>query len=862
MPGSRDFAKSTAAGLGALASETSDENLAPPLAFWRGFAREFLTRLCQVGESPPAPDAAELESFVAKAPPGPGMEYLSGALLEKIWAELDDWARAESQACEGGLEAWLRARNPLWRLVGRVTFHLAENRRSPEFPFAFLATYTHRISAQSKLQHLPLGKALKEYAGKKDTRVLQALLKPIHEAGERNEFARQLLESKRVFRAIAWTPEEAWRFLNAVPDFEESGIVVRIPDWWKSGRPSRPTVQVELDTEDRTSLGIASLMKFNVGVAVEGEPLTREELEKLLESAGNLVSIKGQWVEIDREKLSQALDLWGRAAVAASSGGIPFHEGMRLLAGFNRGPKFSAEGVGAAVDGSRDWASFIAGEGLTRLLRQIRDPASLDKVDCGRALKARLRPYQQEGVNWLWMMSRLGLGACLADDMGLGKTVQVIATLLRLKQTDEELPPSLLVVPASLIGNWRAEIEKFAPSLSILYAHPSQSDRQQLLKRTEFSAFDAVITTYSMLSRIDAIPATNWNLLVLDEAQAIKNPNTDQTRSVKALKSRVRVALTGTPIENSVVDLWSLFDFLNPGLLGNAQRFGEAVKSMKTAGFAPLRRLVKPYILRRLKTDKSVISDLPDKTEVRANCFLTKAQAGLYQKGVELLAADLKRSDMKPLERSGLVLTTLMRLKQICNHPGMWTGSGNYEPQHSGKFRRLGEIASEIAARGEKALIFSQFREMTGPLAEFLATVFGRSGLVLHGGTAVGKRQKLVEQFQDETGPPFFVISLKAGGTGLNLTAASHVIHFDRWWNPAVEDQATDRAYRIGQHRNVLVHKFVCVGTIEEKIDRLMAEKKQLASDLIGAGAEQLLTEMSDAEMLDFVSLDLEAAVI
>ncbi|MEM7014775.1 MAG: DEAD/DEAH box helicase, partial [Verrucomicrobiota bacterium] len=770
------FAISNATGLGELVLRKDADDSAA--AFWRGLTNDFFTRLCQVApdtsawEAVPPPDEPDLNSIAAKAPPGAGMEYLSGPLLAKIWTELDDWARAESKAAEDGVDGWLRERNPLLRLVGRVTFHLAENRSSAEFPFAFLATYTHRLSAQAKLQHLPLGKALKEFAGKKDTRVLQALLKPVHAAGERSEFAHELLESKRVFRALAWTPEEAWRFLNAIPDLEDSGIVVRVPDWWEAGRPSRPVVQVEVDAPQGSPLGISSLLSFNVGVALDGEALTREDLEKLLESAGNLVSIKGKWVEIDREKLSETLELWQRAALAAANGGVSFYEGMRLLAGFNKGPRFTADGVGQAVDSGGDWTSIVAGEGLAELLRQIRDPKQAEPVDCGRALKATLRPYQQDGVNWLWLMARLGLGACLADDMGLGKTLQVIAMLLRIKQTDEDLPPSLLVVPASLVGNWKAEIERFGPSLAVYYAHPSQTDRQQLQKRSGFDAFDAVITTYSMLGRLDSIAAANWNLVVLDEAQAIKNPATDQSRAVKALTSRVRLALTGTPIENSVGDLWSLFDFLNPGLLGGAPRFREAVASMKERGFAPLRRLVSPYILRRLKSDKSVIADLPDKTEMRADCFLSKAQASYYQNVVKQLADDLKRPDLGPNERRGAVLTTLMRLKQICNHPAMWTGSGNYEPKHSGKFKRLREITAEVAARGEKTLIFTQFREMTEPLAELAAEVFGQPALILHGGTAVGRRQELVDRFQDPTGPPAFVISVKAGGTGLNLTAA------------------------------------------------------------------------------------------
>jgi non-specific serine/threonine protein kinase len=317
-------------------------------------------------------------------------------------------------------------------------------------------------------------------------------------------------------------------------------------------------------------------------------------------------------------------------------------------------------------------------------------------------------------------------------------------------------------------------------------------------------------------------------------------------------------------VENRLGDLWSLFDFLNPGLLGRAQEFAQAAQRMAKAGYAPLRKLTAPYLLRRLKTDRRIISDLPDKTEVHAHCALTKKQAVLYGKLVGQLKADLDNPQLDPNERRGLVLGYLIRFKQVCNHPSHWSGDGRFDPDDSGKFLRLTELASEFAERQERCLVFTQFREMTEPIATHLASVFGRPGLVLHGGTAVKQRPRLVEQFQRPDGPPFFVLTVKAGGTGLTLTAASQVIHFDRWWNPAVENQATDRAFRIGQKRNVLVHKFVCPGTIEEKVDALLSQKGALAEELLSGegGAQKLLTEMSDADLLNLVRLDLHAAGI
>jgi non-specific serine/threonine protein kinase len=371
-----------------------------------------------------------------------------------------------------------------------------------------------------------------------------------------------------------------------------------------------------------------------------------------------------------------------------------------------------------------------------------------------------------------------------------------------------------------------------------------------------------VITTYGTVRRIDWMKQYPWRTVVLDEAQAIKNPGAAQTRVVKALKSRWRLALTGTPVENRPGDLWSIFDFLNPGLLGTARAFNGLCKSMasgRPGGYTPLRTLVAPYILRRLKIDKSVIADLPDKTEVNAYCLLSKKQAALYQQSVEEMKRSLR--ELEGMKRRGGVLAFLMRFKQICNHPSQWLGDGRYEPGDSGKLARLRELGESIAARQDKVLVFTQFREMTGPLDRFLAGVFGRGGLVLHGGTPVKKRQRLVESFQDDDRVPYMVLSLKAGGTGLNLTAASHVIHFDRWWNPAVENQATDRAFRIGQKRNVLVHKFVCRGTVEERIDRLIAEKQKLSDEILSGGAESALTEMSNEELFAVVSLDLGSAL-
>ncbi|MGZ3382993.1 MAG: DEAD/DEAH box helicase, partial [Isosphaeraceae bacterium] len=539
--------------------------------------------------------------------------------------------------------------------------------------------------------------------------------------------------------------------------------------------------------------------------------------------------------------------------------GLSFYEGMRLLSGVPR-----ERDAASSASQDHEWVGLTAGAVLEETLKKLRSPESLASAD-PPGLRAQLRPYQQTGVSWLRFVTGLGLGACLADDMGLGKTVQVIGLLLHRKsnRTDDEptrAKPSLLVVPASLLANWKAELERFAPTISFLIAHPSgNTTGNRQVEKQDAQGVDLLITTYGMLSRSEWLRQYDWDLVILDEAQAIKNSGTRQSRTVKELKSAARVVMTGTPVENRLSDLWSLFDFLNPGLLGGAKAFADFVKQMEArASYQPLRTLVGPYILRRLKTDKRVIADLPEKVEMSAFCTLSREQAALYEQAVRDLAEKLKEAD--GIQRRGLVLAQLMKLKQICNHPAQLVGTGDYAPEHSGKFQRLAEICEELGERQEKALIFTQFREITGPLAQLLEGVFGRPGLVLHGGTPVAQRRRLVESFQREDGPPFFVLSLKAGGTGLNLTAACHVIHFDRWWNPAVENQATDRTFRIGQTRNVLVHKFVCRGTVEERIDEMIAEKKSLSGDVID-GAETLLTEMSDKQLLDFVRLDVHKAL-
>jgi non-specific serine/threonine protein kinase len=771
-------------------------------------------------------------------------------------------AALHSELAAAGLpvQAFLRRKNPAWHVVGRVHFNLAENRKDDEAPFAFLATYTTELSTRGKEQHLPLGRALSEYAGASNRPRLLSLLLPVQRAAARCAWLKQLVEAREIYHPLRWTPSEALQLLTDVPALEAAGIVVRVPGAWRGNRPARPRITGTVGAKPPSGLGAAALLDFKMSVSLDGEALSEAEIEQVLAASNGLHFIRGRWVEIDRTRLHAMLEEFRSVEATARANGLTFAEAVRLLSGANvPGDLVSSE--------TPDWSTVVAGPWLSKTLADLRDPAQLATLDPGDELKTTLRPYQRTGLQWLHKLSALGLGACLADDMGLGKTMQVLALLLIVRRRaarGDRRRASILVAPASLLANWEAEIARFAPGLTVVIAHPSTMTSADLkaIDRERVASVDLVITSYGTLLRAPHLADIPWRLVILDEAQAIKTPGAKQTRAVKQLDATARIALTGTPVENRLGDLWSIFDVINPGLLGSPKAFSAFTKRLPDAPhnpYGPLRSLVRPYILRRLKTDRSVIDDLPDKTEVKAYCSLTRRQASLYQQAVADLGRDLQQAD--GMKRRGVVLASLLRFKQICNHPSQWLGDNSWAEADSGKFARLRELAEVMAEKQEKVLVFTQFRETTAPLASFLAAVFGREGLVLHGETAVAKRRSLVDRFQEDERVPFFVISLKAGGAGLNLTAASQVVHFDRWWNPAVENQATDRAFRIGQTKNVLVHKFVCRGTVEEKIDELIDSKRRLSDDLLSGGGEVLLTEMRDDELLQIVALDVHTAL-
>ncbi|MBV8399690.1 MAG: DEAD/DEAH box helicase, partial [Acetobacteraceae bacterium] len=861
------FADSTGHGLLQLGAGEVGQHLPPAFVWWRGFSAQYVTALClQHSAKPDAsslpdvspPTASDLASLVLTAPMMPGAEYISTDLLLDLWHHI---GRATARSFAGAgtdLQSFLKGLNPAWNLVGRVHFNLAENRRDQDHPFAFMASYTTRLSAQARAQHVPLGQALQQYAGATNRDKLLSLLMPVQRAAETCGWLKRMVDGGEIFHPLRWTASDAARFLASASELESAGVGVRMPASWRSNRPTRPQVTATIGARAPSTLGLAAVMDFRMAVMLDGDPLTEQEVRSLLAGTETLVMLRGQWVEIDRERLQRAMAQFRAVEELAERDGLTFAEASRLLSG---------AGVSNSNNepASAGWAHVTAGRWLQETLRALRAPDSGD-ADPGPALRGTLRPYQKSGVAWLRLLAGLGLGACLADDMGLGKTIQVLALLLVWAKEQPEKRPSLLVAPASLLANWATEIERFAPSLNARILHLSAMRPEQVRQVTaeDLAATDLIITSYGSLLRLPVLAETTWRFVVLDEAQAIKNSNAKQSKAAKRLTAQARIALTGTPVENHLGDLWSIFDFINPGLLGTAKQFTSYTKGLSDREqnpYGPLRELVRPYILRRMKTDKAVIADLPDKTEITAHCNLSRKQAALYGQTVSDLAAGLEATD--GIQRKGVVLATLMRLKQICNHPSQWLNDGAWAEQDSGKWARLREIAEVVASRQEKMLVFTQFREITDPLAAFLGGVFGQPGLVLHGQTVVRDRKTLVQAFQEDDAVPFFVLSLKAGGSGLTLTAASHVVHFDRWWNPAVENQATDRAYRIGQKKNVLVHKFICQGTVEQRIDALIEAKKTLSENLLtdSGGGEISLTELPDDELLRLVALDLNAAM-
>ena len=631
---------------------------------------------------------------------------------------------------------------------------------------------------------------------------------------------------------------------------EESGFNVLVPSWWAKGaKPGiRLTVKSPKPSQGSTTgfFTLSGLVDFDWQIAIGDEKLSKEELEKIAQLKLPLVQVRGRWVEINQNDIDSAMKFLNKIDKEGLNLGQALHLGL------------AGEGVGLDLVGFdiKGWLKDV-------IYKEI----DFKELETPPGFKGELRPYQLRGYSWLAFLSEVGLGACLADDMGLGKTIQALALLLHKngeKRRKRPPGPVLLICPTSVVGNWRREIERFAPSIKILVHYGSERySGREFLKRAK--GHDLIISTYSLTLRDkEDFSKVSWEGVILDEAQNIKNPFAKQAQAVRTLARGYRIALTGTPVENRLTELWSIMEFLNPGYLGPLTSFRakfanpiERYKSHETS--ERLRKLIQPFILRRLKTDKTIIKDLPEKVEIKVYCTLSREQVTLYQATVDDMM--LKIEESKGINRKGLILSTLTKLKQVCDHPALFLQDRSDTPRRSEKLNRLCEMMEEVLSEDDKALIFTQYVEMGKMLQKHLRSRFGREVLFLHGSIPAKMRDMMISRFQEERdGPPIFVLSIKAGGLGLNLTRANRVFHFDRWWNPAVENQATDRAFRIGQVKNVMAYKFVCLGTLEEKIDSMLEMKKRLAESIVGTD-EGWLTELSNDMLRDIFTLRSEEAM-
>ncbi len=640
--------------------------------------------------------------------------------------------------------------------------------------------------------------------------------------------------------AHAFLTETAWLL-------EQAGFGVLLPAWWtRKGTKQHLSAQAHVRSPKMHGGGLTldAVLAFDWRVALGDDLLSPKELEALARLKEPLVRVRGQWVQMSAEEIQAALAFWKHK----EAGRTTVRDVIRLALG------------AATAPGGLPVSGVTADGWVDALLAQLEGRVTFEELPPPAGFRGTLRPYQARGTSWLAFLGRWGLGACLADDMGLGKTIQTLALVQRHWEANGK-KPVLLICPTSVVGNWGKEAERFTPGLPVLAHHGLKRTRGDALRK-QVAGQALVLSSYALLHRDrEALAKVDWGGVILDEAQNVKNPETKQSQAARALTAGYRIALTGTPVENHVGDLWAILEFLNPGFLGTQadfrRRFFVPIQAHRDAeASARLKRLTGPFVLRRLKTDKSIIADLPDKLEMKVFCNLTKEQASLYEATVKASTETIFGA--KDVRRKGLILGLLSKLKQVCNHPAQFLGDNSPIPGRSGKLARLTEMLDEVLQAGDRALIFTQFTEMGDMIQRHLQDEFGREVLFLHGGVPAKRRDRMVARFQEASGPRLFLLSLKAGGTGLNLTAANHVFHFDRWWNPAVENQATDRAFRIGQTKNVQVHKFVCVGTLEERIDEMIERKQKMAASVVGAG-EGWLTELSNDQLKDLFILRKEA---
>lgn len=643
--------------------------------------------------------------------------------------------------------------------------------------------------------------------------------------------------------------ESAFEFLKeSAWVLEDAGYKVIVPAWWTPEGRRKAKIRLKTasrkrgtaKTDGKGYFSLDSLVQYQYSLSIGGQEVSKKEWQQLVNAKTPLVQFRGHWMELDQDKMQQLLEFW------QSHG--------------QEQPEMTLLDLMKMVAESEDELEVDHEDAIAEMMVKLQDKSKLEPISDPPKLQGTLREYQKRGVSWLQYLEQLGLNGCLADDMGLGKSVQVITQLVNEKESKENVPPTLLIAPTSVVGNWQKEIAKFAPHLQVIVHHGSNRIKQSAEFKLAIEQHDIVITSFTLARQDEKLlQSVKWQRVVIDEAQNIKNPKTAQTRAILKLSSHHRLALTGTPVENRLLDLWSIFNFLNPGYLGKEAQFRKSFeipiqKDNNRRKSTTLKKLVEPLILRRVKTDKSIINDLPEKVEQKLYCNLTKEQASLYEAVVKDVTEQVESAE--GIQRKGLILSTLLKLKQICNHPAQFLQDGSeFSTVRSHKLSRLSEMVEEAISEGESLLIFSQFKEIGNALEKYLKQTLKYNTYYIHGGTSRTKREQAISEFQNpETEPSIFILSLKAGGVGITLTKANHVFHFDRWWNPAVEDQATDRAFRIGQKKNVFVHKFVGIGTLEERIDQMIEDKKKLSSAIVGSD-ESWITELDNEAFKQLISL-------
>ncbi len=834
-----EFLRNRYRALFRLGFKAKERNESPSLRFLHTLAETYVNDLTSQPDLEVAREWTRVElsdesydKLMRAVPFGIGTEYINRPWLALVYMHISTVFCEDLKDYKGTVKMFLTEKSQNLRIPERIFFHLVETTGDAGWPFAFMATYSTKDN-EGNVRHMPLSYALEEYKSDRDK--LLELLSCLSKVAEVSPVMSRYIESGELFHPLYFDSADAYDFLKAVEKIEACGIVCRIPNWWRN-KNSTINMQVMLGDKKPALMGFDSLVSMTPSLVVNGVKLTKADIEHLLKETEGLAMLKGKWVEVNHARLKSLLD-----AMEGNTGEITLLEALKKEA--------------AGEEEDIDVGPLVTnGKWLGELLKNLRQPATIKKEKVPATVNATLRSYQETGFRWLCNMEKIGFGACLADDMGLGKTLQVLTFLAWFYKSNKN-GRVLLIVPASLIGNWTKEAAKFTPKLPVQILHGASA---KTLQECYFAhpAF-LNITTYGMALRMEGLQEETFDYVILDEAQAIKNPGAKQTKAIKKLKAVHKIIMTGTPIENDLTNLWSLFDFLNKGLLGTSDEFSSFARGIgdSTRGYEKLRNMISPFILRRLKSDKKIISDLPDKVEKNEYVALSQKQVVLYRKLVDSLRDAVENAD--GIQRRGIVLAYITKLKQLCNHPDQYLGQEAYLPKESGKFELIKTICETIYEKRERVLIFTQYKEIIPFLKKYLEGIFESEGLVIHGGVPIAKRQKLVDKFNGEDYIPFMILSLKAGGTGLNLTAANHVIHFDRWWNPAVENQATDRAYRIGQDKSVIVHKFISTGTIEEKIDRMLSDKKELAESVIGAGGgEQWLTEMSNEELFELLRLE------